>query len=152
MEIAIANNKSKNYLFRTVKSFANYFVLLIIGFFFIVIVNGFSTLQLNIFFIIISVAFIYCLFINRNVLLRITFFNESKIVKIEKLYFNKIQTHEFELKDVEIILRQDLLARYAPWVLSILVKKEKIYNQKENSDWKYADFLKIQEMISQAKK
>jgi len=53
---------------------------------------------------------------------------------------------------VEIILRQDLLARYAPWVLSILVKKEKIYNQKENSDWKYADFLKIQEMISQAKK
>jgi len=151
MEVSIKGNHHKFWI-RFKHSFISYLILITLGFFLSIFLDGVNEAYLIIYMAFLIVGIFYCIAINRTVLYRVVFFVDTRIVKVEILRYNKIKfTYNVKFEDIMVTTRRNFLSRYRPWVLIFYNQKNILYKQEEVFGWSYNDFLQIEKMLKDFK-
>lgn len=151
MEFTIKGNNFK-YGKRYRKSFLNLVAMLTIGFVPYSLFYGISQKSVFVYFFLMALGGVYCVFVTRTILYRIAFAMNTRSVEVEVVNFNNIKIRSsIDFSNLKITVRKNFLSRYPVWVLTIYDRKKVVFRQKEWPGWSHEEFERIEKFSKSVK-
>ena len=151
MEFIIKGNNFR-YGKRFRKSFLNLVTMLTIGFVPYSLFYGISQKSILGYFLLLVLGGVYCVYVTRRILYRISFAMDTRAVTVEVLNFNNIKMHSsINFSNVKVTVRKNFLSRYPVWGLTIYDGKKAVYRQKEWPGWSHEEFERIEKFSKSVK-